>query len=475
MARELRTSARMSRGGTDADAGASAAGTKRGRGKASEEEVKTSPGKTTRKRVKLEEEEHVDEEKPTVAARPARGRPRKSSSDEQATTSESKADVKTQRRGKRPTTPVKDEGSDEEDSKTSPKKAKTLAERKLTTHRSSAGSTPFPRWPLPTLEEADRVAWLLGRAHGYTPQSEGGAGLPSFQPPAGEDKYGGCGDVKDVLDATVRTILSCNTSGKNSSAAHRALVQRFGRGNWGAILEAKQGEVEDAIRCGGLANNKSKSIHGLLRSTQDRFGTLSLQHLHGLPSNEALEVLLSFQGVGPKVASCVLAFCLGRPSLAVDTHVHRLAQRLGWVPQGASREATYYHLNARLKAEGEQAEAGASKDARKVKAEGLEQAGMNLGEALMYPLHVLLIQHGKRCPTCQAKGSGGGGGGGGAKKCPLKEAGLLGRKSIKLLPEDETGKDVKEEGGENVEVEAVKQEEGGAKRGGRRIKEEEGA
>ena len=136
-----------------------------------------------------------------------------------------------------------------------------------------------------------------------------------------------------------------------------------------------------------------------------------------------MEILLSFSGVGPKVASCVSAFCLARPSLAIDTHVNRLTIALGWVPPKSTREQTYYHLNVRVQ------------------------------EELRYPLHVLLIQHGKRCSNCRAKG-----GGGGAKKpkeetpsgdeaeeeekkkfsnkeCPLKANGLLSRRDLKLLPE----------------------------------------
>lgn len=157
----------------------------------------------------------------------------------------------------------KEEADDEKIVGKSP--SKTLAERKLQSHRSSANKTPFPRWSLPHHSEAEKVAWILGRWHGYKPESEGGRGLPKFTPPKGEDKWGGCGDVKDVLEATVRTILSCNTSGNNSANAHQGLVKRFGRRDWKAIAEADQKEVEEAIRCGGLAVNKSKNIQAVSR------------------------------------------------------------------------------------------------------------------------------------------------------------------------------------------------------------------
>ena len=316
---------------------------------------------------------------------------------------------------------VKKEENVDEDVKPSP--GKSLAERKLALHRSSADKTPYPRWPLPTVEEADRVAWLLGRHHGYKPVSEGGRGLPVFQPPAGEDKFGGCGDVNDVLEATIRTILSCNTSGTNSARAHAGLTRAFGARNWDAIANAKQEDVKESIKMGGLAHNKSKNIHNLLRETHARYGKYSLQHLHDCSDAEVLETLLSFSGVGPKVASCVLAFCLGRAAMAVDTHVFRLSLALGWVPPKANRDTTYYHLNVKVP------------------------------DHLRYPLHVLLIKHGKTCPNCKAKGGGGGAskakkesGSSGeeeddvsTKPCPLKANGLLGRKNLKLLPEEEEG------------------------------------
>ncbi|PWN26843.1 DNA glycosylase, partial [Jaminaea rosea] len=231
--------------------------------------------------------------------------------------------------------------------------------------------TPYPRWPAPSPAESDHVAWLLGRHHGYTPESEGGSGLPHYTPPSGgEGKFAGCGDVQDVLEATIRTILSCNTSGKNSRAAHQSMVAAFGWNDWPRVLAAPEGELEEALRCGGLAKTKARNIQLLLAQTKERFGSLSLQHLHEASDAEVLETLLSFKGCGPKVASCVALFCLGRPEMAVDAHIFRLSKALGWVPPNASRETTYYHLNERIP------------------------------RHLRYPLHVLLIQHGKACPNC---------------------------------------------------------------------------
>ncbi len=180
-----------------------------------------------------------------------------------------------------------------------------------------------------------------------------------------------------MLEALIRTVLSCNTSNRNSTAAHKSLVARFGKCNWQAILDAPHQDLVDAIACGGLANNKGKTIRGILEQTKERHGVLSLDHLHdpSVTDDQIMHELLSFGGVGPKVATCVSMFCIGRETFAVDTHVFRLSKMLGWVPdKTANRDTTCYHLEEKLPAE------------------------------LKYPLHVLLIKHGKRCKWCSARG-----------------------------------------------------------------------
>ena len=60
--------------------------------------------------------------------------------------------------------------------------------------------------------------------------------------------------------------------------------------------------------------------------------------MRDLPDDEARAELLSLPGVGPKTAAVVLSFSLGRDAMPVDTHVHRVAGRLGLVPPKTSAE-----------------------------------------------------------------------------------------------------------------------------------------
>ncbi len=134
----------------------------------------------------------------------------------------------------------------------------------------------------------------------------------------------------DPLDALVATILSQNTSDTNSSRAFARLKQRFPQ--WEDVLKSPPGDLEEAIRPGGLASSKAPRIReALLRILTER-GELSLDLLRGLDDGAAMEWLRSLPGVGPKTAACVLLFALGRPVFPVDTHVHRVAMRLGLAP-----------------------------------------------------------------------------------------------------------------------------------------------
>jgi endonuclease-3 len=89
--------------------------------------------------------------------------------------------------------------------------------------------------------------------------------------------------------------------------------------------------VADAIRSGGLANTKGPRIQAILREIREREGRYDLSRLRQLGDEEATAYLASLPGVGPKTAAVVLAFSLDRNTLPVDTHVHRVTTRLGWV------------------------------------------------------------------------------------------------------------------------------------------------
>ena len=192
--------------------------------------------------------------------------------------------------------------------------------KKLKLHSSYTISSPFPDFTHPTPEEAADIHALLSREH------PGQLAVRS-QPAGYTNSATTCGDNPNVIEALISTILSQNTTGKNSSAAKASLDAAFGRNDFAAIAAAPREAVVNAIRQGGLANKKAATIQNILDSVKEKHGDYSLQHLTATKDGDRLEdhdimkELISYGGVGPKTASCVLLFCLGRDSFAVDTRV----------------------------------------------------------------------------------------------------------------------------------------------------------
>jgi endonuclease III len=132
----------------------------------------------------------------------------------------------------------------------------------------------------------------------------------------------------------VLTILSQNTTDVNSGRAYAALRARYP--TWEALASARTADLVRVIRSGGLANTKAPRILAVLREIREREGGFDLSWMREASDREIAEYLTSLPGVGPKSAAVVLAFSLGRPALPVDTHVHRVAGRLGLVPPGTT-------------------------------------------------------------------------------------------------------------------------------------------
>jgi endonuclease-3 len=142
-----------------------------------------------------------------------------------------------------------------------------------------------------------------------------------------------------IIDEVVATVLSQHTSDHNSERAFARLKAVFP--DWGQVLAASAGQVADAIRSGGLADAKARRIQQILAAIREREGRIDLGRMHELDDAAVEEYLTSLPGVGPKTAACVLVFSMGRPAFPIDTHVHRVAVRLGWIPAGTTAEKAH--------------------------------------------------------------------------------------------------------------------------------------
>jgi endonuclease III len=145
--------------------------------------------------------------------------------------------------------------------------------------------------------------------------------------------------ASDPLEELIWTVLSQHTSDLNSERAFTAL--RAAYPSWDAVVRAKPTALADVIRRGGLANTKAARIQEILLEIADREGDYDLSRLRGASDAEAHAYLTSLPGVGPKTAAVVMAFSLGRDAIPVDTHVHRVSRRLGFIPPKASAERAH--------------------------------------------------------------------------------------------------------------------------------------
>jgi len=145
---------------------------------------------------------------------------------------------------------------------------------------------------------------------------------------------------KDPLDELIVTILSQNTNDRNRDKGYQRLRASFP--SWQDVLKADVALIEEAIRPAGLAVQKSRRMQGVLRWINNTFGGLTLQPLKSMKDDEVIELLTTQKGIGVKTAAVVLAFALDRDICPVDTHVHRIAHRLGWVSPKTTAEKVFY-------------------------------------------------------------------------------------------------------------------------------------
>src|ERR1044071_9269343 len=117
---------------------------------------------------------------------------------------------------------------------------------------------------------------------------------------------------RDPRDELILTILSQNTSDRNSGRAYRLLRAKYP--TWEGVIAAPLPELYEVIKPAGLGNIKAPRIQNTLHSILERRGELSLDFLGALSLEEGKRWLTSLDGIGPKTAACVLLFALGKPA-----------------------------------------------------------------------------------------------------------------------------------------------------------------
>jgi len=182
-----------------------------------------------------------------------------------------------------------------------------------------------------------------------------------------------CGMRNSITDSIISTMLSQNTTDKNSKAAWRNLKRIFP--TWENVLDLDENDLsklEDSIRVAGLAKTRSERIYAMLKKVKENRGAPCFNYLTEMSDEDVKKDLSKFKGLGPKTISCVLLFALARPEFPVDTHVLRISKQMKWIPQSSSRESAYELMNEIVPSE------------------------------IKMDFHCLLVTHGKHCHHCAA-------------------------------------------------------------------------
>ncbi len=150
----------------------------------------------------------------------------------------------------------------------------------------------------------------------------------------------------NALESLVLTILSQSTTDLNSGRAFDNLKSAFSNDSggiaWEMIVAAPAEKVAEAIRTGGLANQKSERIRQVLAWVEEEFGDFDIDPVCGMDPVEAIRLLTKQKGIGVKTVAVVLAFSCGADVFPVDVHVHRVCKRVGFVGERDSAEKTFW-------------------------------------------------------------------------------------------------------------------------------------
>lgn len=125
---------------------------------------------------------------------------------------------------------------------------------------------------------------------------------------------------QDPYKILISTILSARTRDANTRMATEKLFANFKTPK--SVSEADIEEIEQLVKCSGFYKVKAARIKEISKVLIEKYGGK-------VPNN--YDDLIDLPGVGSKTANCVLVYAFKVPAIPVDTHVHRISNRLRWV------------------------------------------------------------------------------------------------------------------------------------------------
>jgi len=179
------------------------------------------------------------------------------------------------------------------------------------------------------------------------------------------------GNMDESFSELVYIILSVRTAEVCYQRAYASLSQYID-GNWDKLLDLGEDKLAELIADGGLADKKARQILQIARSLDNGRGAISMASYERLSTQELVDKLCEFEGIGVKVAKCITMYAMDRESFPIDIHCARVGSRLGWYEKRTRYTRRYADL--------------------------IEAA---IPASRRHRLHINLIQHGRE--VCNAK------------------------------------------------------------------------
>lgn len=143
----------------------------------------------------------------------------------------------------------------------------------------------------------------------------------------------------DPMHELIGTILSHRTTHANEVTAYRTMRERFP--TWEQVRDAPLPELIEAIQTANYPEVKAPYIQNLLTHLFQETGTANIDFLADMSTEDAMKWLTNLPGIGLKTSTLLLLFNFQKPVLPVDTHVHRVTQRVGLIGPKVSAEKAH--------------------------------------------------------------------------------------------------------------------------------------
>lgn len=144
------------------------------------------------------------------------------------------------------------------------------------------------------------------------------------------------GNKSRPMDELIYIHLSKKTNERGYSEAFNRLSSEFP--NWEELADADPKDVRNLIESVGLGNQRTIELLANIKRIRSEFGHPNLDQLHHWNSNKVFNFLTSLRGIGPKSALCIMMYSLNKQVFPVDTHVHTVCERMGFIVGGLDHD-----------------------------------------------------------------------------------------------------------------------------------------